>query len=363
MKQYLDVLNKILKNGRRKGGARENMPETIGISHAVIQMNMKDGYPLLTTKKMYFRGIVEELLWMLRGETNIKTLINKNVNIWNGDAYRWYLKTCNDNDIEIFFTEIKHFVDFINSYDNDIVFYENSQLEFHIESLKNIKYIVGDLGKVYGHQWRNQNGVDQISKIIDDLKSRPYERYKILDGWNISDFNESALMPCHLLYQFICSPLTFEERFDYAITNGYDEFDLDIGLGNTSDVDIYLDELNVPKYLLDLNMYQRSVDSAAGMPFNLASMSLFLKIIAKTCNMVANEATWIGGDTHLYVDHLPMVEEQLKREPYKLCDININKELNSLEDILSLKYEDFELINYEYHPPIKLNISTGYKKS
>ena len=542
MKQYLDVLNKILKNGRRKGGARENMPETIGISHAVIQMNMKDGFPLLTTKKIFIKGIIEELLWMLRGETNIKPLVDKNVNIWNGDAYRWYLK----------YYDIKNYYN--NTLTDNIPDDENEpySIETFIELIKkgdlhntkthiyNKQYKLGDLGNVYGQIWRNiqlneniqpipqlksdlkktylgvangkgkekhilrktwegmisrcydqksinyhiygkrgvfvcdrwlefnafaedvklipnwdlkmtnprkyvldkdgigdgfcysvktcqwitpsdnsnlinnniytleKNGIqykftniskfceehnisnknisdlwiypktgkkrygfslvsieskpkkiDQVYNCIKSLQTNPYSRYHIIDAWDPRNKDISALMPCHLLYQFIVAPLSIDERLDLYTKLHPD----DLFVCNDDEQIInYLDSLDVPKYLLDLNMYQRSCDFFLGNSFNLASMSLLLRIIAKTCNMVANEATWIGGDTHLYVDHLPMVEEQLKREPFKLCNININKELNTLEDILSLKFEDFELIDYQSHPTIKAELFTGYKK-
>lgn len=335
MLEYQKVLQQILKEGIEKESGRSGMPNTIGISNAVIKMNLQEGFPLLTTKKMYWKGIVHELLWFLRGNTNIKYLVDNNVHIWDQDAYRWYLKQYDSHysnrDLAL------SFEDFIKTIK------ENSTLvtPFHF----NPSYKLGDLGKVYGYQWRNQNGVDQIKEVLDGLKSNPYSRYHIIDGWNKADFKDMALPPCHLLYQFIVRPLTIEQRQQFCIYNEIPQESFDIS----------------PKFYLDLNMYQRSCDTFLGVPFNLASMSLLLKIFAKTCNMLEGEATWIGGDTHLYVDHIPMVKEQLKRKPYQLPLLEINKPLNILEDILSLTIDNFELRAYQSHDSIKAELFTGLK--
>lgn len=348
MKQYLDVLHEILVNGREKESGRANMPNTIGLSRATILMeDIYVNFPLLTTKKMFWKGIVEELLWFLRGETNIKPLVDKGVNIWNGDAYRWYLKTMNDIGQDPYFKTIESFVEAI----------KNAQDEYLGEDGH---YKLGDLGKVYGYQWRNQNGVDQIKDIYEDLKKNPYGRYKILDAWNKKDFPEMALPPCHLLYQFIVRPMNLQERLDWYVENVEPEIweDLDTDEEYTN----YFDKHNVPVYFLDMNMYQRSCDTFLGVPFNLASMSLLLMIMAKAVGMVAGSAFWIGGDTHVYVNHIPMINDQISREPKKLPKIIIKKELNSFEDILSLTVDDFELIGYESYPAIKAELFTGYKK-
>lgn len=372
MKQYLNVLQKILDEGVEKESGRANMPNTIGISKADIGMNLADGFPLLTTKKMYWKGIVHELMWFLRGETNIKYLVDNNVNIWNGDAYRWYLKHCNDNNVEVYFDTIEKFIDFIKEiksmyYDSmNTLHYElettDDKLYSHLLELNGVGYIVGDLGKVYGKQWRDQNGVDQVKEVLDGLKNNPYSRYHIIDAWNKADFVDMALPPCHLLYQFIVRPLTLDER--RAIWNERIKgimFLLTWGNGKTeSDA---LDKQNVPKFYLDLNMYQRSVDTPLGCPYNLASMSLLLMLFAKVNNMIAGVATWIGGDTHIYLNQIDGVKEQLKREPYKLPQMVINKDLNSLEDILSLTIDDFKLIDYVSHPTIKFELSVGLKKT
>lgn len=343
MKQYLDLLQNIIDNGVEKESGRANMPNTIGISHGVIAMDLQKGFPLLTTKKMYWKGIVHELLWFLRGETNIKYLVDNNVNIWNDDAYRWYLKRHEDLEINTTIQTKEEFVESIRKGNLNI----------------DREYSKGDLGKVYGYQWRNQNGVDQIKEVLDGLKKNPYSRYHIIDGWNKADFKDMALPPCHLLYQFIVRPLSQKERLDYHFNVENGEFFL---TGGEKEMIAYLDACGIPKFYLDLNLYQRSCDTLLGVPFNIASMSLLLKLFAKANNMLDGVATWIGGDTHLYVNHLELAKEQINRKPLELPQLNIKGELNNLEDILALTIEDFELVGYQSHAAIKAELFTGLKK-
>jgi len=351
MKQYLDVLNKILAVGVEKESGRENMPNTIGISKADISMDLANGFPLLTTKKMYFKGIVCELLWFLRGETNIKYLVDNNVNIWNGDAYRWYLKFCG--------TLVEPDYEYLMDDPNENKLRPFTMEEF-IENIKagrlggtHEKYRLGDLGKVYGHQWRNQNGVDQVRDVVEGLKKNPYSRYHIIDGWNKADFPDMALPPCHLLYQFIVRPMTHGERSDWASWN----FD---NLRTWTKEE--LDNLDVPKFYLDLNMYQRSCDTFLGVPFNIASMSLLLMIIAEASNMVAGIANWIGGDTHLYVSHIDAVKEQLSRTPTELPRVVFARRFKTVEEICNLTTNDIILKDYVSQDAIKAELFTGLKK-
>jgi thymidylate synthase len=349
MKQYLELLDKILTEGVEKESGRPNMPNTIGISNATIRMDLGEGFPLLTTKKMFLKGIIHELLWFLRGDTNIKYLVDNGVNIWSSDAYRWYLK------------KYEEFINLESRFQEELPYRFETQEEF-IDAIKKGRdyrliskvignYHLGDLGKVYGYQWRNQNGVDQIKDVIEGLKNNPYSRYHIIDSWNKVDFPEMALPPCHLLYQFIVRPMSFEERKNLIPENIPNFL-------SHEDLDCY----NIPKYFLDLNMYQRSCDIFLGVPFNLASMSLLLIIIAKVSNMAPGIAYWIGGDTHLYLDHIPMAQEQLKRTPNRLPYLTITKELKSLDDILELTIDDFVLSNYKSDKSIKAELFTGIKK-
>jgi thymidylate synthase len=325
MKQYQDLLKDILSKGTWKDPARQNLPKTKSLFGTRMEFDMVDGFPLLTTKKVYYKAIIVELLWFLRGDTNIKYLVDNGCNIWNQDAYRWYLKNAKERGFESDYT-LDEFVDAVKNSDYSLKEVENviDWLGGHWDS----QYKLGDLGKVYGAQWRNQNGVDQLKTVIDRLNSDPMGRYAILDAWNPSDFSEMALPPCHLLYQFNCRKIE------------------DSKVGE-------------PMYHLDLQMYQRSCDTFLGVPFNIASASLLLKIIAEACNMVAGKFIWIGGDTHVYENHLDQVNEQISREPLSLCNLVISKDINGLYDIEKLEISDIKIENYKYHPPIKGELKTG----
>jgi thymidylate synthase len=210
------------------------------------------------------------------------------------------------------------------------------------------------IDKEFNTKYGNRK-IDQISKIIDGLKNNPYSRYHILDAWEPEDFPEMALPPCHLLYHFIVRPLSHEEKIRWVMEN------TDVEMENLYIYEETLKE-STPQFYLDLNMYQRSCDTLLGVPFNIASMSLLLMIIAKTANMLPGVANWIGGHTHLYMDHLDQVKEQLSRKPLELPKLKINKELNSLNDIEKLSIDDFELIGYQSHEKIKAELFTGLKK-
>jgi len=354
MKQYQDLLQRIIDEGCEKESGRPNMPHVWGIEDGDIRMDLRYGFPLLTTKKMPWKMIVHELLWFLRGETNIKYLVDNGTNIWNGDAYRWYQKQCEKVKQPMKQFTFDEFVEKIKT-TNDIQAYDWFP---YVRG-----YALGDLGKVYGYQWRNQNGVDQIKDIIEGLQTNPYSRYHILDAWQKSDFKDMALPPCHLMYQFIVRPLNHNERIDWWFKNRkpnrdvVDSFDED-----PLEKQIEYFKNYVPEFYLSLNMYQRSCDTFLGVPFNIASMSLLLMIVAKTCNMIPKQSKWSGGDVHLYMDHLPVAKEQIERTPKKLPQMIIKKELKSLDDILKLTVDDFELINYESDDKLFGELHTGYTK-
>jgi len=356
MKQYKKLLSDILAHGTWKEPARENMPRTKSLFGTRMEFDMQDGFPLLTTKKMYYGGIITELLWFLKGDTNIKYLVDNGCNIWNQDAYRWYLKFAEQNQ-----GREQNSILFKNS-DGSFRAY---QLDEFIGAIKdsnlgsfeykyNTYYKLGDLGSVYGKQWRNQGGVDQLKTVIDKLKSDPMGRYAIIDAWNPSEFSEMALPPCHLLYQFNCREIPFWDRVNMLYVKG--------AISTSGDLELVraeLDEVNIPKYYLDLQMYQRSCDTFLGVPFNVASASLLLHLIAKVVNMVPSKFVWVGGDTHIYENHLEQVEEQLSRDCLSLSELKINKDLDSLEDLVNLSKEDIEIVNYKSHSAIKGELKTG----
>ena len=368
MKQYQDLLQRIIDEGCEKESGRSNMPHVWGIEDGEIKMDLREGFPLLTTKKMPWKMIVHELLWFLRGETNIKYLVDNNVNIWCGDAFRWYQKYAKDNNSEVN-TILKSNPDGSFSMFTYNEFVEKIKLAKDNRYLPRYgEYMFGDLGKVYGFQWRKRERVfndemppdfenkieivDQVKNIIDGLQTNPYSRYHILDAWNPLDLKDMALPPCHLLYQFIIRPLSTQERKDWFFTSPI----------YRKHMDKVLDGYNVPKFYLNLNLYQHSCDSLLGIPFNIASMSLLLMIVAQTCNMIPKQSKWIGGDVHLYLDHIPVAKEQIGRTPKKLPQMIIKKDLKNLDDILTLTIEDFELQNYESDDKLFGELHTGYVK-
>lgn len=259
MKQYLELCKHVLETGVKK----EDRTGTGTISTFGYQMrfNLQDGFPLLTTKKLHVKSIIHELLWFLNGDTNVKYLQDNGVRIWN----EW----ADEN---------------------------------------------GNLGPVYGHQWRSWTGadgqtVDQISELIHTIKHNPDSRRMIVNAWNVGEISNMALPPCHCMFQFY-------------VADGK----------------------------LSCQLYQRSADVFLGVPFNIASYALLTMMIAQVCDLEPGDFVHTFGDTHIYTNHIEQVKLQLTREPKPLPQIKINPEVKSIFDF---KFEDFELVNYEAHPHIK----------
>lgn len=263
MKQYLEMAQHILDNGvDREDRTGTGIRSIFGHQ---LRFDLLEGFPLMTTKKIYWKGVAYELLWFLKGDTNIKYLNNNDVHIWD----QW----ADEN---------------------------------------------GDLGKVYGYQWRSwgtKNGktVDQISRVIEQIKENPNSRRLIVNAWNVGELDEMALPPCHLLFQF------------YVADNK-----------------------------LSCQLYQRSCDTFLGVPFNIASYSLLTHMIAHVVGLEVGEFIWTGGDVHIYQNHFEQINEQLGREPRALPQIKINSETDNIFDIV---FEDIELIDYDPHPGIKGKVS------
>jgi thymidylate synthase len=263
MKQYLEMCQHILDNGVDRDDRTGTGTRSI-FGHQ-LSFDLQDAFPLMTTKKVYWKAVVYELLWFLKGDTNIKYLNENDVHIWD----EWADKN-------------------------------------------------GDLGHVYGHQWRSwgtKDGktVDQISRVIEQIKENPNSRRLIVNAWNVGELDEMALPPCHLLFQF------------YVADNK-----------------------------LSCQLYQRSCDTFLGVPFNIASYSLLTHMIAQVVGLEVGEFVWTGGDVHIYHNHFEQIKEQLSREPRPLPQIKINPEV---EDIFAIGFEDIELIGYDPHPTIKGEIS------
>jgi thymidylate synthase len=313
MKQYLDLAQKILTHGSQKPPSRKGQSGTISLFGTRMEFDLNDGFPLLTTKKMFVRGILTELIWFLKGDTNIKPLVDNNVNIWNKDAFRYFHKKRPYSTIKI-----DEFIEAIK--DGNKLHYLNCQ-----------DYTMGDCGKIYGHQWRDQNGKDQIEYLLNQLKNNKFGRYNIIDGWNLSDLDNMALPVCHLLYQFNVRPV---DNVEY----------------------------------LDLQMYQRSCDFFLGVPFNIASCAFLVHFLGALLGYKVGKLVWVGGDTHIYNSHIDAINTQLSRKPKKLCTLETNiSEINDVTEIIGyidgLKYTNlndlFSLVGYDSHPRIKAELDAG----
>lgn len=281
MQPYLDLCKYILENGEKREDRTGT--GTIGVFGYQTRYNLLDGFPLMTTKKMFLRPIAEELLWFLKGDTNIKYLVDRNVRIWNEWPYEAFTKS-----------EI----------------YRNETMEEFIEMIKHdeafaLKY--GELGPVYGKQWRDFNGegVDQVAKLIESLKNNPFSRRHIISAWNPAQVDSMALPPCHAFLQFYVS---------------------------------------ADKKYLSCQLYQRSADVFLGVPFNIASYALMTAMLAQVCGYEAKEFIHTLGDAHIYLDHIDIVKEQLLRTPLKKPTLKLNKNITSIFDFTM---DDITLIDYE----------------
>ena len=374
-KQYTDLLQDILDNGVTKSDRTGT--GTLSVFGIQIRHKMSEGFPLLTTKKMAWNVMVAELLWFLRGDTNIKFLLDYDCHIWDGDAYKNYTKEVDEiidgyRSGDIMGTQ-PHIESMFSDSDKLIPLTKDEFIK-KIKTDEEFAERFGNLGKIYGHQWRNFNGeIDQISELIVLLKESPDSRRMVVNAWNVSDLPHQVLPPCHYGFQVYTRELTVGERLDLA-SKTYGTFDpFDFGFGIPEKVDHnQIDELYpVPKRAISLMFNMRSSDTFLGLPFNIASYGLLLEIIAKEVNMVPDELIGNLGDVHLYKNHIEQAKEQMYRRPYDLPKVQITErnwyqhelvkehlgEKTFSEKILSYRPDCFELINYQYHPTIKAPLS------
>ena len=283
MKQYLELCKSVLENGIKK----EDRTGTGTISYFGRQMrfDLNEGFPLLTTKRVHLKSIIHELLWFISGDTNIKYLVDNDVRNWNDWPFAAYQKSneYQGETIEEFALKVKESDEFAKKW--------------------------GNLGPVYGKQWRNFSGVDQLEGLIHQIKNNPTSRRLIISAWNPGEINEMALPPCHCFMQFY-------------VNDGK----------------------------LSCQLYQRSADIFLGVPFNIASYYLFTMMIAQVTGLGLGDFVHTIGDAHIYSNHLEQIDKQLKREPRSLPKMNINPNVKSIYDF---KYEDFELVDYNPHKGIK----------
>ena len=359
-KQYQELLQTILDYGVEKKDRTGT--GTKSIFGYTIRHNMSEGFPVLTTKKMAWKTMVTELLWFLRGDTNIKFLVDNGCHIWDGDAYKNYLiedtkvlpNMSKEKMTELGFRLTKE--EFINKIKTDDEFAKKW----------------ADLGPVYGKQWRSWDAhnkydidptpVDQIQNLINDLKTNPDSRRLMVNAWNVGELDQMVLPPCHYGFQVYTRELSLEERYVmYFEKLDHTMVPLDIKIPN---IHQYFTELNIPTRAISLMWNQRSVDTFLGLPFNIASYGLLLEIIAKEVNMVPEELIGNLGDTHLYLNHIEQAKEQIGREPYELPQILINNgdvDNNGVPFTRSLldgyDITDFMIENYQSHPTIKAPLS------
>lgn len=284
MKQYIELCNHILENGEQR--MDRTATGTRSVFGHQMRFDLTKGFPLLTTKKVAFESCKKELLWFLSGDTNIKWLVENNVSIWNEWPFQTYQKS-----VEYQGETIEEFIDKIKNNDSFAVSH-------------------GDLGPVYGKQWRNFSGIDQIEEVIKSIKNNPFSRRHIVSAWNPIEIPEMALPPCHAFLQF------------YVSADGKG---------------------------LKCQLYQRSADVFLGVPFNIASYALLTHMIAQVCNLEATEFIHTFGDVHIYNDHIAQIEMQCQREPKALSKLWLNPRV---KDIFSFSIEDIKIENYEHHPKI-----------
>ena len=299
MEQYLDLLKEIKEKGTEKDDRTGT--GTLSIFGHQMKFNLDEGFPLVTTKKVNFDSILHELLWFIKGDTNIKYLVENKVNIWNEWPFQSWLNETGQNKEIVMHTPAwkEKLSEFIENIKNDIDFAS--------------KY--GELGPVYGKQWRNFEGIDQLNQVIEDIKNNPNSRRHIVSAWNPKEVPimiKSGLPPCHTLFQFY-------------VSDGK----------------------------LSCQLYQRSADVFLGVPYNIASYALLTCMIASVTNLKPGEFVHSLGDTHIYLNHMDQVEEQLSRAPFPLPTIKINTK----DSLFDYKFEDFELLGYESHPFISAPIA------
>ena len=389
---YLSILDEIMENGDERDTRAGKAKSIFGKQ---LRINIKDSFPILTTKKVFTKGVIHELLWFLNksnlspnnGYANIRYLVENNVHIWDDDAFRWYHEWI-DKNLKGLPTDSYKFVmeskDDYNYWDNEDgidkeydwlvgmskeFFLEFTKKGVKIETLDGSKiYEFGSLGRVYGAQWRdwkapNGEAIDQVKLLIEKLKANPTDRRMIISAYNVGEIPTMALPPCHVMSQFYTRKLTVKERWDeYKKRVGEDKTFKDatnpwIAPQVRSMLEAKLDDNGIPTYGISCMWTQRSADWALGVPFNVVSYALLTYMIGKLVNMIPLELIGSFGDCHIYLNQMDGVKEQLSREGYEtLPSLKINGTQQSIDDF---KFGDFIIEGYKSDSKIKFPLSVG----
>ncbi len=296
MRPYLDLLRHVLDHGLRKQDRTGT--GTLSVFGYQMRFDLQQGFPLATTKKVWFRGLAQEMLWFLSGSTNIKPLVDQGISIWTDWPLKNFLEAAGES---------------IPPSDSDAWVTLKKDFEARIRADDAFAGQYGDLGPVYGRQWRDFGGVDQIARVITSIKTNPDSRRHIVNAWNAAEIDRMALPPCPAFFQFY------------------------VGHG-----------------ALSCQLYVRSNDLFLGAPFNIAQYALLTHLMAQQCDLDVGELVYVIGDAHVYLTHLDQVREQLSREPYPLPTLNIKRKPPS---IFEYHYEDFEVVNYDHWPAIKAPVA------
>ena len=373
-KQYLDLLKDILTNGVYKETRAGSVKSVFGRS---MRFNLKEGLPLLTTKKVFVKGIIHELLWFLnktdQRSMNIKYLVENGVNIWTDDAYRWFQVWVKNNIVTpkanfhyYKLVDGKEVWSPLNNLDeNDVDFLLNMPKESFIDNCLNewiikipysggLSYKFGDLGPVYGVQWRQfgDKQVDQIKEIIRLLQTNPDDRRMLCCAWNPNDMPDMALPPCHYGFQVYTRELTPFERLEWLWEHSDGDYDEWKTATHTK-----LDELNVPRRELSMMFNMRSNDFCCGNPYNIAQYAMLAYMLCEVCNMSPGELIYMGGDVHVYENHFEAAELQLSRQGSDtIPKLKFARKVDNIDDF---KYEDFIITDYYPDGPIKYQLNVG----
>jgi len=356
-KKYQQLLSDIIAFGVEKKDRTGT--GTISEFGHQIRHKMSEGFPLLTTKKMAWKQIVSELLWFLTGQTNIQFLLKHNNHIWDGDAYKNYTKEVNeliDGYMSGDIIGTQPHIDDMFSNPDDLTPLTKEEFIDKIKTNKEFANKWGDLGPIYGKQWRQWKGengkIDQIDDLIQNLKENPDSRRLMVSAWNVGELDQMVLPPCHYGFQVWTRELSYSERYKIWFNRNY-ETGMEYYEGNVPNFDDTYYE-PTPTRAISLMWNQRSVDTFLGLPFNIASYGLLLHIIANEVNMVPDELIGNLGDTHLYSNHIEQAKEQISRESFDLPKLKTNAKIDG---ICCNVPDDFELIGYQSHAAIKAPLS------